>query len=534
MNTELDQFQDVFIVESLEALDAMEAALLRLPQGNANSDIINIIFRVAHSIKGAAGMFGFTAIASFMHTLETLLDELRAERMQVSAQVSDLLLQSVDQIRMMVAATGKPARQHLAPPVLQDQIRQIVADGSRQTTAGQHSKAVARREASPSDSSRNLQATLAAAMSQGAVCRWRIRFTAYSVLLQRGDDPLPMLDELAGLGELIVSADCSQIPAVAALDPAQIHIQWEFLLATSASREAICGILERAGDAELSVEKMEAIEQATAPDASAEVMYVPPARSEVTIRVATGKLDELLNAVGEIVSTHSMLSKWATRHAGAQADQLRTGLSQLDANIRELQEAVMRVRMLPVGSLFSRFPRMVRDLSRRLGKQVRLQISGEQTELDKLVLEKIGDPLVHLVRNSVDHGIELPDIRLAAGKNPEGTVRMNAFRQGDAINIVISDDGRGLDKSRLLEEAQGKGLIDADAVLTDQQVYNMIFLPGFTTANWTTDVSGRGVGMDVVQQNIKELGGSVVLSTEPGKGTTTTIVLPLQPGPVDK
>jgi two-component system chemotaxis sensor kinase CheA len=212
---------------------------------------------------------------------------------------------------------------------------------------------------------------------------------------------------------------------------------------------------------------------------------------------------------------------------------MRSGLAQLEGNIRELQESVMRVRMLPVGSVFSRFPRLVRDLSTRLGKQIRLQITGEQTELDKTVLEKIGDPLVHLVRNSIDHGIEMPDARVASGKPAEGTVHLNAFHKGGAITLEVSDDGKGLDKHRLLEKAISKGLVEPNAQLTDEQIHDLIFLPGFSTAAQTTDLSGRGVGMDVVRRNIKELGGSIELRTEPGKGTRFQITLPLTLAIVD-
>lgn len=193
----------------------------------------------------------------------------------------------------------------------------------------------------------------------------------------------------------------------------------------------------------------------------------------------------------------------------------------------------MRVRMLPVGTVFSRFPRLVRDLSTRLGKKIRLQLSGEQTELDKTVLEKIGDPLVHLVRNSVDHGIELPEVRVAAGKPAEGTVHLNAFHKGGSINIVITDDGGGLNKQRIVEKARSKGLVDANAQLSDEQIFDLIFLPGFSTAAQTTDVSGRGVGMDVVRRNIKDLGGNVELQSELGRGTTITITLPLTLAIVD-
>jgi two-component system chemotaxis sensor kinase CheA len=273
---------------------------------------------------------------------------------------------------------------------------------------------------------------------------------------------------------------------------------------------------------------------AAPPAASAKPAASVPAAAEVnSIRVAIEKIDELLNTVGEIVITQSMLGQLAKDFEGANAERLRSGLGQLESHVRELQEAVMRVRMLPVGSVFSRFPRLVRDLSTRLGKPIRLQLSGEQTELDKTVLEKIGDPLVHLVRNSVDHGIEPPGERLAAGKQEEGLVHLNAFHKGGSINIVISDDGRGLNAKKLVDKARSKGLIEANAVLTDEQAYELIFMPGFSTAEKATDLSGRGVGMDVVRRNIKELGGNVELRSELGKGTTTTITLPLTLAIVD-
>jgi two-component system chemotaxis sensor kinase CheA len=233
------------------------------------------------------------------------------------------------------------------------------------------------------------------------------------------------------------------------------------------------------------------------------------------------------------VITQSMLSQLATRFDGVHADRLRSGLAQLEGNIRELQESVMRVRMLPVGSVFSRFPRLVRDVATRLDKQIRLQISGEQTELDKTVLEKIGDPLVHLVRNSIDHGIEMPATRIAAGKPAEGTVYLNAFHKGGSITLEVGDDGKGLDRAALLEKAISKGLVAPDATLTEEQVHDLIFLPGFSTAATTTDLSGRGVGMDVVRRNIKELGGSIELHTELGRGTRFTITLPLTLAIVD-
>jgi two-component system chemotaxis sensor kinase CheA len=253
-----------------------------------------------------------------------------------------------------------------------------------------------------------------------------------------------------------------------------------------------------------------------------------------SIRVSVEKIDELMNTVGELVITQAMLSQLGSQMEGSTAEELRAGLAQLERNMRELQESVMRVRMLPISFVFSRFPRMVRDLAQRLGKQIELKMTGEQTELDKTVMEKIGDPLVHLVRNSVDHGIEKsPEARVAVGKSPVGTVHLDACHRGGNIAVEVSDDGGGLDKDRILEKARSRGLIGPNDTLTDEQIYELIFMPGFSTAEKTTDVSGRGVGMDVVRRNVKELGGKIEIRSERGKGSRFIITLPLTLAIVD-
>jgi two-component system, chemotaxis family, sensor kinase CheA len=252
-----------------------------------------------------------------------------------------------------------------------------------------------------------------------------------------------------------------------------------------------------------------------------------------SIRVSTEKIDELLNTVGELVITQSMLGQLGTKFEGPDAEQLRSGLQQLERNVRELQESVMRVRMLPISFVFSRFPRMVRDLSNRLGKDIELKMTGENTELDKTVMEKIGDPLIHLVRNSIDHGIEKPDVRAAAGKAATGTVHLDAYHKGGNITIEVKDDGGGMNKDRILAKARERGLVGANDILTDDQIHDLIFVPGFSTAEQTTDVSGRGVGMDVVRRNVKELGGSIEVRTTMGKGSRFIITLPLTLAIVD-
>jgi two-component system chemotaxis sensor kinase CheA len=555
---ELDQFHEVFFAESFEALDSMESALLKLVPGAADSETVNTVFRVAHSIKGGAGMFGFNEVASFTHTLETLLDELRAERMEVTAPICEGLLQSVDQIRGMLSAIQKQQSfDPAAANALRAEFTRII-DEQKKGGASRPAKAPAAKSA-PTGAAAAAATSSPAAADHGALRRWKIGFKALPELLGRGNDPLRMFGELQALGELRVQADHTAVPELVELDPNNCFISWQLELLTEAPRSSIELIFEWAeGDCELTIEAADGdtAAVAVAPDvevqlpevlAPVEVVAAVPAvraaqpasatqaaSAEVnSIRVAIEKIDELLNTVGEIVITQSMLSQLSKRFDGPHADRLRSGLAQLDMNIRELQECVMRVRMLPVGSVFSRFPRLVRDLSTRLGKKIRLQISGEQTELDKTVLEKIGDPLVHLVRNSVDHGIELPAARMQAGKPEEGTVHLNAFHKGGSINIVISDDGGGLNKHRILEKARSKGLIDQNASLTDEQIYDLIFLPGFSTAAQTTDLSGRGVGMDVVRRNIKDLGGNVELRSELGQGTTITITLPLTLAIVD-
>ena len=551
---DLDQFHEVFFVESFEALDTMEGALLRLVPGAADAETVNTIFRVAHSIKGGAGMFGFNEVASFTHTLETLLDELRAERMEVTAPICEGLLQSVDQIRGMLTSVQK--QQPFDPATANSLKAEFTRLIEEQKAGGAPAPKPAVREVAPVVAAPQV----AEPATGSALRRWKIGFKALPDLLNRGNDPLRMFGELGGLGDLVIVADGSAVPDLPTINPETCYISWQLELATEAPRNAIELIFEWAeGDCELDIQALDAVAAAPADAAAApaaapvpdEVVAAPipavvpspasraaPATATAgvevnSIRVAIEKIDELLNTVGEIVITQSMLSQLGKSYEGMHADRLRSGLAQLDMNIRELQESVMRVRMLPVGTVFSRFPRLVRDLSTRLGKKIRLQLSGEQTELDKTVLEKIGDPLVHLVRNSVDHGIELPEARIAAGKSEEGTVHLNAYHKGGSINIVITDDGGGLNKQRIVEKARSKGLIDANAQLTDEQIFDLIFLPGFSTAAQTTDVSGRGVGMDVVRRNIKDLGGSVELQSEYGKGTTITITLPLTLAIVD-
>jgi two-component system chemotaxis sensor kinase CheA len=606
---DLTQFHDAFFEESFEALDSMETALLKLDIGAPDKELINTIFRVAHSIKGGSATFGFSDIASFTHSLETMLDELRSGNMQVTLSMSDLLLKSVDVMRAMLRAVQlkQPinqqrvsdlqfdlelmiAQKNSAPVVIAAPAAQSAPTAPREpkeprepsttpATVVSPEPPTAVAPALPAEVSAATQATAAgpkvtAPAAEGSgPRRWQISFRPFHELFARGNDPMRMLRELAELGELRTEVDLAALPAFAELNAQSCYLAWNLELAADVEESAIRQVFEWAeGDCELQISSQGVAEVAAAasepidPAAAApqsepasaaatavvpaipESVAAPVARAEVaakpegsvanvgdsgSIRVSVEKIDELMNTVGELVITQAMLSQLGANLEGPTAEKLRGGLAQLERNMRELQESVMRVRMLPINVVFSRFPRMVRDLAQRLGKQIELKLTGEQTELDKTVLEKIGDPLVHLVRNSIDHGIESPEVRAAAGKPPAGTVHLDACHRGGNIAVEVSDDGGGLDKNRILAKARDRGLVGANDVLTDEQVYDLIFMPGFSTAEKTTDVSGRGVGMDVVRRNVKELGGKIELRSDHGKGSKTIITLPLTLAIVD-
>ncbi|HTE42384.1 MAG TPA: chemotaxis protein CheA, partial [Steroidobacteraceae bacterium] len=375
--------------------------------------------------------------------------------------------------------------------------------------------------------------------------RWRVDFRGLPQLFVHGNDPLRMLRELSELGRLESSVDFGQLPKLSDLNPENCYLSWQLFLTSEVTREVVASVFDWAeGDCELKIaghvpqfaaaHKQEAATARVSGsnDPVVEVVRATAGGDSSSIRVSIEKIDELMNAVGELVITQSMLSQVGAREANGNAV-LRAGLLQLERNVRELQENVMRVRMLPISFVFSRFPRMVRDLSQRLGKQVELKVTGDQTELDKTVMERIGDPLTHLVRNCVDHGIEKPDVRIAAGKSPIGTVHLEAYHKGGSIIVEVSDDGGGLNKQKILEKARARDLIGATDTLTDEQVYDLVFMAGFSTADQTTDISGRGVGMDVVRRNVKELGGNIELRSEAGLGSRFIINLPLTLAIVD-
>ncbi|MDF3021381.1 MAG: chemotaxis protein CheA [Steroidobacteraceae bacterium] len=540
MTLDLAQFHDTFFEESFEALDSMEAALLKLSAGEVDFELINTIFRVAHSIKGGAATFGFTDVAGFTHVAETLLDQIRAGKRQVTPDLVDLFLRSGDLMRgMLVATKDKQPLDKARVAALHGEIEAVLASEPGSSAAPAPAAAAAPVAAKPA----------ASAVTQQP--GWKISFVPGPQLLRHGNDPLRILRELSTLGACVVRVDAMKIPPLSDLDAEECKMSWNIDLSGDVTEAAVRAVFEwvegecdlriqpigvatpvaaaapAAGTAATPVQVPAAI--AAAPAASRAVEAAAEARGGEggSIRVSIEKIDELLNSVGELVITQSVLSQLAAPLEGRDADELRNALVQLERHMRSLQESVMRVRMLPISFVFNRFPRLVRDLGQRLGKKIELRMNGDTTELDKTVLEKIGDPLVHLVRNSIDHGIEMPDARVANGKSASGTIELNAYHKGGSVVVEVSDDGGGLKKDKILAKARERGLVAADEELSEDRIFNLIFAPGFSTADVVSDVSGRGVGMDVVKRNINELGGHVQIYSTPGKGSMVRIRLPL-------
>ncbi|TDB27067.1 chemotaxis protein CheA [Stenotrophomonas sp. ATCM1_4] len=512
MSMDLQRFHATFFEESREGLDAMEAGLLALEDGQRDPEVINSVFRAAHSIKGGAGTFGFDAIAGLTHVLETLLDELRAGKRALEGNAVDAMLASVDVLRALLREVEHgQAADPAAVKAVTDRLQAVLAGTAPVAVAA------AKQEETPD--------------------AWQIGFVPAPSLFMSGNDPLRIIRELETLGSLHVEPRMQRLPAFEQLDPLEAYLAWDLGLVGKVPRSRIedtfawvvddCELdIRPAAPPSLANEAPAAAATPAAVDAGKPAAAGGTHEAETSIRVSVDKVDALINLVGELVITQAMLKQVSGGLDPVHAERLFAGLDLLERNTRDLQEAVIGVRMLPVDAVFRRFPRLVRDLSSRLGKQVRLRTVGEGTELDKGLIEKIADPLVHLVRNSIDHGLEMPDVRRDAGKDETGTITLAASHQGGHIVIEVSDDGRGLNRDKILAKALERGLSVPDNP-TDAQVWDLIFQPGFSTADAVTDLSGRGVGMDVVRRNIQALGGEVQLESRTGHGTRVLIRLPL-------
>ncbi|ARV18888.1 Chemotaxis protein CheA [Curvibacter sp. AEP1-3] len=558
---DLSQFYQIFFEEAGENLDQMEQMLLNLNLETADDEELNGIFRCAHSVKGGAATFGFADVAELTHQMESLLDRLRRHELQPTAAMVDVLLESADASRSLLARHQAGDEGEALPTAdLVKRISVLAAGGTLEVQKPVAAPVVPKQEAPVSKAKasgpRSLQITVgpldkpeqADAIQElfrdipglgdiKPVVSPKAGFRVFQAETSSTDE------ELLDLFAFHVSREKVQIE----ITGGQPHADpgFGFFDGAAGAPAVASGTAETKGAPEAGFGFFDgspgapgvSVEPIAAPSVAQEVATVAKVPAKVnpaavaqpeaaTIRVAISKVDQLINLVGELVITQAMLAQNSRALDPAVYQQLLTGLADLDRNTRDLQESVMSIRMIPMSIVFSRFPRMLRDLAGKLGKKVEFVTQGEATELDKGLVEKITDPLTHLVRNSCDHGIEMPAERIAAGKSESGTITLSASHQGGSIVIEVRDDGRGLSRTKILNKARERGL-DVSDQMSDAEVWQLIFAPGFSTAAVVTDVSGRGVGMDVVKKNITALNGTVDIDSAEGYGMKVSVRLPL-------
>jgi two-component system chemotaxis sensor kinase CheA len=599
---DITQFYQTFFDEAEELLAEMEHLLLALDVNAPDNEQLNAIFRAAHSIKGGAATFGFTALTETTHLLENLLDRARRGELKLRTEMVDTFLETKDVLHQQLNAYRASSEPDVeAMTRICAVLQQLAAEdsGAPAAAAPAPAAATAAPAASAAPAAEPTVDPSGAPTSAVPAGQTRLKVTLTGV----GEkDQTLLAEELGNLGQvagrhssgdvlhlwLDTTCGADDILAVCCfvIEPSQIDVQDAAAAAAAASAEAPVAAAAPAATSEIfeqvpaaaapiEVPAAEPVAAAPVPPPAAEPIVVPPATSAMSatpatpaapapqagasagnggngggaqhppekraaapaaggnaghenssIRVGVEKVDQLINLVGELVITQAMLAQTASSLDPMLHDRLFNGMGQLERNARDLQEAVMSIRMMPMDYVFSRFPRLVRDLAGKLGKQIELVTFGQATELDKSLIERIIDPLTHLVRNSLDHGIETSEARLASGKDPVGQLVLSAAHQGGNIVIEVSDDGAGLRREKILAKAQQQGMNVSDS-MTDEEVWQLIFAPGFSTAEAVTDVSGRGVGMDVVKRNIQQMGGHVEILSTRGKGTTIRIVLPL-------
>jgi two-component system chemotaxis sensor kinase CheA len=559
---DLSQFYQVFFEEAGENLDNMEQLLLNLDIENPDDEQMNAIFRCAHSIKGGAATFGFNDVAELTHQMETLLDKLRRHELAPTSQMVDVLLQAGDALRAQLARHQGSGADAVDTADLLVSIRAHVEGGNPEPVRA--APAPAAVAASPAPAAAPAVAPLASNVRQLELQVGPLDNPA------QADNLIDLFKEITDLGTIEpldggISADGMRRFKVLTsssdnelLDLFTFHVSREQVKILPLGQgfgfhEGAPGAPPQEDPSEpkdpgygffddapgLPAGTVVEAKPVEAPKAQVPVAAKPAApktdvapragaaaMDQSTLRVSVEKVDQLINLVGELVITQAMLAQNSRNLDPGLYQQLASGLADLERNTRDLQESVMSIRMIPMSVVFNRFPRMLRDLAAKLGKKVELVTQGEATELDKGLVEKITDPLTHLVRNSCDHGIELPAERVAKGKPEQGTITLVASHQGGSIVIEVRDDGRGLNRDKLIKKAREKG-IDAPDSMTDQEVWGLIFAPGFSTADQVTDVSGRGVGMDVVKKNITSLGGTVEIDSAEGYGMKVSVRLPL-------
>jgi two-component system, chemotaxis family, sensor kinase CheA len=496
------KFKKSFFQECEELLAEIESDVSGVRTGSAES--LDSLFRAVHTIKGGAGMFAFTRLTGFAHALESVLERLRDGSLIVSEPIIADVMRACDTLADLV----------------QDAKGSLVLVTDDETDIVEVLKQHAGRQFN--------KTTGSGSGSDGpAGGRYVIRFKPHEGLFRRGFDPQLLFRELAELGTVTVQADMSSLPAFENLDPASCYIKWVIVIDTQESMERVQKVFEFVSD-DSSLEigpDRRGPERRQASLKSVETTNA--VRSVSSIRVELDRIDKLVNQVGEIAIVQAMINQQCGRDIQLTHPDLEQSVSQLSQLIQGLQDSVMAIRAVPVATVFGRMPRLVRELAAQTGKQVELEITGEETEIDKTVIEQLGDPLLHMIRNAVDHGIEAPIERVAAGKSETGRVGLTARQVGGQLVIEVSDDGRGLDRERIKQKALDRGIVAEVAGMSDDEIVNLIFRPGFSTAEKITSISGRGVGMDVVKRNIQKLGGRISIKSEQGKGSRMSIALPL-------
>jgi two-component system chemotaxis sensor kinase CheA len=519
-------FRQTYLEESFEGLAAMESNLLTLPEGVPDTEVVNTIFRAAHSMKGGAGTFGFSELIHLTHILETLLDEMRSGKRNVTAENREALLESVDVLRVILTAyqnaesiemTAVKAMEHKLEAILGGTSNTIEA-----TTTTNNAPAVTGFEIHLSPSDDYFESGIDLLKLLHELSRTK-GVTNTKINTRINDDKAVQVDHCVLAFDVTVegSVELADIQEVFEwLDSDNCHISIVPIETLVESKESLVSAQSTA---------VSGAPKITTPTATAGAA-TPGPQQESSIRVSIGKIDQMVDMVGELVIAQSMLSRFgplADQLNAPWADELKEGLLDIERHTRAMQESVMSIRMMPISFAFNRMPRIVHDVSGKLEKDIELVMEGENTEVDKTVLEKLTDPLVHIIRNSVDHGIEKPDVREANGKPRKGTVRLSAFHAGGNIVIQIKDNGAGIRLDKVKQKAIDAGILTEGQVITEKENIDLIFHAGFSTADVVTDISGRGVGMDVVRRNIRELGGTIEVQTEQGKGSVFTIRLPL-------
>lgn len=504
---------ETFRQEAQDLLEEIEQGLLDLAHRPGDRDLVDAVFRGLHTLKGSGAMFGFDALAAFTHHCETAFDRVRKGEVAATPELVGAVLAAQDHMRAL--AEGRPASE-AAGETLLTELRRVVE------RAGNPAAAV---EAAPVEPDLNT---------------WRVKFSLPADALVNGTRPLPLLDELRELGECTVIALTDAVPDFDALVPTECHLAWEVTLVTKHGRDAIEDVfIFVIDDMTLDIQDMnaapapieaalEATETVATPQAVAtQAEAANEGRAKTggdTVRVPAERLDEMMDRVGELVIAQSRLKQLA---ASSSDIALRAVAEEIERLASEMRDTMMVVRMVPIAQLFGRFRRLIHDLARDTGKTIELSTEGEATELDKTVIERLADPLIHLIRNAADHGLETPEQRLAAGKPETGHVILAARQSGAEVVITITDDGRGVDRARVRAKAEENGLIQPGQVLSDNELLQLIFAPGFSTAAAITNLSGRGVGMDVVKRTIEGLRGAIELTSTPGQGSVVSLRIPL-------